>query len=106
MNLPVGSAGELSGKLTLSESKMPSSTSKQTTGKPKGVKTEAKMLELLKQDLIELETYIPWQAVPASWGHKRNAWARKTNESIDINAVGKQLLILENVRSLIGATTI
>ena len=35
----------------------------------------------LKQDLLELETYIPWTAVSSAWQSKRAAWERKTCEA-------------------------
>lgn len=49
----------------------------------------------LKADLLELENYIPWTAVCSSWGARRTAWARRTQECHDAQAVGKQLSALE-----------
>ena len=54
----------------------------------------------LKQDLQELEDYIPWNAVVATWGNKRGAWARKTRDCKDTRAVTKQLELLEQAISI------
>ena len=67
--------------------------------KPKPVsklsKAEAGALSQLKQDLTELEDYIPWNAVVPSWGTRRAAWARRVKECEVANEVAKQLSLLE-----------
>ena len=52
-------------------------------------------LAKLKSDLLELENYIPWNAVNSSWSGKRAGWARRTKDCKDTQATGKQLLMLE-----------
>ena len=52
-------------------------------------------LAKLKQDLAELEDYIPWNAVVPSWSGRRGAWARKTRDCKDTLLVARQLSILE-----------
>ena len=61
---------------------------------------EARALTKLKEDLGELEDYIPWNAVVPSWGSRRSQWAKKIKESTDVAAVGKLLLALEQARAL------
>ena len=56
---------------------------------------EVKKLNKLREDVRELEDYIPWNAVVPSWGGKRSAWARKLKESPDVQAVGQHLTALE-----------
>ena len=56
---------------------------------------EVKKLNKLREDVRELEDYIPWNAVVPSWGGKRSAWARKLKESPDVQAVGQHLTVLE-----------
>ena len=58
-------------------------------------KAEAGALSQLKQDLTELEDYIPWNAVVPSWGTRRAAWARRVKECEVANEVAKQLSLLE-----------
>ena len=67
---------------------------------PKLSKAEQKHLGKLKADVTELEDYIPWQAVSAAWGNRRNAWARRVRECPDANAVAKQVNLLE--QALVG----
>ena len=63
--------------------------------KPHMTKAEQKAFAKLKADLTELEDYIPWQAVTASWGNRRNAWARRVRECADVPSVAKQVQLLE-----------
>ena len=74
-----------------------SSSSAKPEPKPKTKlsKAEASAMSKLKQDLIELEDYIPWNAVVPAWGNKRTAWARRTKECESVPAVAKQLNLLE-----------
>ena len=62
---------------------------------PKLSASESRALNKLKEDLSELENYIPWNAVVANWGNRRAQWARRVKECPDTASVGKQLLILE-----------
>ena len=56
---------------------------------------EARALHRLKEDLRELEDYIPWNAVITNWGSRRTQWARRLKDSEDVQSVGKHLLALE-----------
>ncbi len=57
--------------------------------------SNAVKLSQIKADLLELEQYIPWTVVTASWFSKRAAWARKTEACQDASAVAWQLVVLE-----------
>ena len=60
-----------------------------------GVKPSNHGMAKLKADLIELEDYIPWNAVTATWANRRTLWARKLKECTDAPSVAKHLLQLE-----------
>ena len=49
----------------------------------------------LKEDLAELENYIPWNAVVGSWDGKRLKWASKLRDSTTVQEVAVHLLALE-----------
>mmetsp|Transcript_7326 Transcript_7326/g.24251 ORF Transcript_7326/g.24251 Transcript_7326/m.24251 type:complete len:356 (-) Transcript_7326:23-1090(-) len=75
-------------------------TSRESTPGGKGVQAGGKAsteqsVRRLKQDLLELETYIPWTAVSSAWQSKRAAWERKTCAAGDAGCVVQQLLALE-----------
>lgn len=72
------------------------STSKSSGAKPNINKAEQAALARLKQDLAELESYIPWNAVVSSWDGRRAAWARKVRDCDRAAAVAKQLSTLES----------
>ena len=56
---------------------------------------DSRALNKLKDDVNELENYIPWNAVVNSWGNRRTQWARRLKECPDVTAVAKQLVALE-----------
>jgi hypothetical protein len=58
-------------------------------------KQEAKALTRLKEDLIELENYVPWNAVVSSWGSKRGQWGKKLEECTDVASIARHLATLE-----------
>ena len=57
--------------------------------------SESKALVKLKEDLAELENYIPWNAVVGSWDGKRLKWASKLRDSTTVQEVAVHLLALE-----------
>lgn len=57
---------------------------------------EETALKKLRDELLELEDYIPWNAVVSSWTSKRTSWARRTRECLDARAVSRQLVVLES----------
>ena len=48
-----------------------------------------------KEDILELEDYIPWNVVVPTWGGRRMQWAKRTKECRDVASVAKQLIDLE-----------
>lgn len=72
-----------------------SSQEEPDSGPPRPTAAPQHGLSRLKQDLLELEDYIPWNAVVTRWGGKRGMWARKIRECKDANAVARQLITLE-----------
>lgn len=52
-------------------------------------------LNKLIEDLLELENYIPWNAVVSVWGCKRAAWARRVRACTDLLSVIRQIIALE-----------
>jgi hypothetical protein len=60
-----------------------------------GVPKASQGLQKLKLDLLELEDYIPWNAVATNWANRRTVWARRLRECPDTSGVIKHLLQLE-----------
>jgi len=85
------SGGASAKAATSREGSTPSGKGVQACGKA----SKEQSLRRLKQDLLELETYIPWTAVSSAWQSKRAAWERKTCEAEDAGCVVQQLLVLE-----------
>ena len=56
---------------------------------------DARALNKLKEDLRELEDYVPWNAVVPSWGSRRAQWARRLKESPGVQTVARHLIMLE-----------
>lgn len=56
---------------------------------------DQRALAKLKDDLHELENYVPWNAVVMSWGGRRAQWSKRLNECPDVSSVAKQLVALE-----------
>ena len=91
-------SGGASSSSSSSSSKASASTSNSSAGgasSSSSARPSNHGMAKLKADLLELEDYIPWNAVTATWANRRTLWARKLKECTDAQSVAKHLMQLE-----------